>query len=81
MGQVAVPGNRGNLRPRAQLKHGLSQGTAVTQATFVHVSEPQFSHLYPGELGWLMLTPFSSLGWETSLTDLGSGASLPAGSL
>ena len=28
-----------------------------------------------------MLMPFSSLGWETSLTALGWGASLPAGSL
>lgn len=81
MGQAAVPGKRGNLRPRARLKHGLSQGIAVTQATALHLFEPQFSHLYPGELGWLMLTPFSSVGWETSLTALGWGASLPTGSL
>ena len=74
MGQVAVLGIRGNLRPRARLKCGLSQGTAVTPATPRHPSEPQFSHLYPGERGWMMLMPFSSLGWEASLTALGWGS-------
>ena len=42
MGQVAELGIRGNLRPRARLKRGLSQGTAVTPATPQHLSEPVF---------------------------------------